>query len=278
MRLSHNMPSLNIFNEQTKILQKQSSSLGRITSGVKLNSAKDNPNTLAQHEKFQMQIRGLEMAQRNTQDGASMLQTTDGGLGEITTMLQRIKELVVQAGSAADSVENKATIKNEISQLSKGINDISNTTNFNGVNLLNHEGSMQSVVGANANEVITIPSFNVVSSNLKNATGNKSLDDISFDTPQDLLDAQDIADNSLTTVLNIRSKLGAIENRFESSQQSLSDISSQMQEADSQISDTDVAAEIVEYSKDNILIEAGNAMLAQTNKLPQDVLNILNKK
>lgn len=277
MRLSYNIPSLNIFNQQSKILQQQSVALGRISSGVKVNSAKDSPNTIAQHEKFQMQIRGLEMAQRNVQDGVGLLQTADGGLSEITSMLQRVKELVVQAGSPANTDDNKVTIQNEISQLAKGIDDISNTTNFNGINLLKSEGSIQMVVGANQDEKVTIPSYNIESSNLKNADG-KSLLDIKFDTPQDMLDAVDIADSSLNTVLNIRSNLGAIENRFESSVQSLGDISSKIQGADSQISDADIAEEMVEYSKDNILVEAGNAILAQTNRMPQDILNILNKR
>ena len=280
MRLSHNMAALNIYKEYSKVLTKQFNSLDKISSGIKVNKAKDNPNSLAQSEKLRMQIRGLQMASNNVQDGCSMLQTAEGGLQEITSMLQRIRELVVQAGSGSNNVSNKVTIQNEINEMAKGVDNISASTESNGVNLLNDatNTSLDIAVGANVGEKIQIPRFNLVSQgqlNLSDASGN-SLMDIRSQTGVEA--AFNTIDAALSLVLSARSQYGALENRFESSLSNLSEIIDKTEGADSKLRDTDMAEEIVEYSKSNILVEAGNAMMAQANKLPQDILRILDKR
>lgn len=280
MRLSHNMAALNIYKEYSKVLTKQFNSLDKISSGIKVNKAKDNPNSLAQSEKLRMQIRGLQMASNNVQDGCSMLQTAEGGLQEITSMLQRIRELVVQAGSGSNNVSNKVTIQNEINEMAKGVDNISASTESNGVNLLNDatNTSLDIAVGANVGEKIQIPRFNLVSQgqlNLSDASGN-SLMDISSQTGVEA--AFITIDAALSLVLSARSQYGALENRFESSLSNLSEIIDKTEGADSKLRDTDMAEEIVEYSKSNILVEAGNAMMVQANKLPQDILRILDKR
>lgn len=286
MRLYHNLASLNVYREQNKVLTKQSQALGRISSGYKVNNAKENPNIVSQSERFRMQIRGVQMAARNVQDGSSMLQTAEGGLDSITGMLQRVRELVVQGGNGANTNEDKATIQNEISQLMEGIDGIARTTEFNGVKLLYNEdvtdntkpGNLFMPSGANTGEKIEIPYFNlaVKSGTLTMADGTVrdfSKLDISAGTSVD--DALGMIDSALNTVISVRSQYGAIENRFESSYESLNEIGDKLQGAESTIRDADVAEEMMEYSKDNILVEAGNAILAQTNRLPQDVLRVL---
>jgi len=278
MRINSNIASLNIYREYSKNLIKQTSSLGRISSGIKINSAKEDPNGLAQSERFRMQIRGLQMAANNTQDGVSMLQTAEGGLEGITSSLQRVRELLVQAGGATTDAD-KADIQTEIKQMLDGANDMANNTEFNGVKLLNvgnptdigkATGTIGMATGVNVGEKIDIPTYNLTSEGLGLKTGTEfNVDASHTDTSLELVD------NALHAIVSARSKFGAIENRFQSSYDSITEISDKTQEAESGIRDTDMATEIMEYSKENILVEAGNAMMVQSNQLPQNALKIL---
>lgn len=278
MSLSVNIASLNIYNEQNKNFKIQRIALDRISSGSKLSTSSDDSTAIAQSEKLNMQIRGKQMTQRNAQDGVSMLQTTEGGLDTATSMLQRIRELVIQAGGATDS-DDKSIIQSEIGQLVSGINDAVNNNEFNGVNLVNDKAipptSLIMAVGSNSGEVIQIPKYNLTSSNLKDATGTYSLNDIDVTQTGGIDKALSIIDNSLGTVINARSNYGAIENRLNSTYDNAGAIEENMQEAQSSISDADLPQEMMEYSRTGILIEAGNALMAQTNKFPQEILQIL---
>lgn len=286
MRLYHNLASLNVYREQNKVLARQSTAMERISSGYKVNNAKENPNVISQSERFRMQIRGTEMAARNVQDGVSMLQTAEGGLDSITGMLQRVRELVVQGGNGTYNPGDKATIQTEINELMQGIDGIARNTEFNGVSLLHNEdvldngkpGNLFMPSGANSGERIEIPTFNLAfnSGALKMTDGtvrNLSTLDLTNGTTTD--QALDMLDSVSSTVISIRSQYGAIENRFESSYDSLNEIGDKLQDAESTIRDADVAEEMVELSRDNVLLQAGNAIMAQTNRLPQDVLKIL---
>ncbi|MCB2340770.1 flagellin N-terminal helical domain-containing protein [Clostridium estertheticum] len=272
MRINKNIASLNIYRAYSKNLTKQSSSLERITSGIKINSAKEDPNAIAQSERFRMQIRGLQMASNNTQDGISMLQTAEGGLEGITSSLQRVRELLVQSGGATTDVD-KGVIQKEIDQMVGGANDIANNTEFNGVKLLSdkmpndNKGSVviEMVTGANVGEKIDIPKYNLTTEGLK-------LNGVHVN---DIGGSLNLIDNALNTVIGARSKFGALENRFQSTYDSITEISDKTQEAESGIRDTDMAEEMMKYSKYNILIEAGNAMMVQSNQLPQNALKIL---
>lgn len=275
MRLNTNIASLNIYKEQQRVLQRQSSALERITSGYKVNKAKDNPDVLAQSEKLRMQIRGVQMAGRNAQDGVSMLQTADGALGSISDMLIRIRELTVQAGNGTNSSEEKDVIKTEIDQLLKGIDDTANFTDFNGVKLIANDKVVNNSnpymlnmpVGANIDEKVEIPSFDLRSSKL--------LPSINLSTNDDINSAITSIDSAISTVNSANSKYGALENRFDSEVYYLSEIGDKMQGAESSLRDVNVAEEMIGYAKDNILVDAGNALMAQTNRFPQDVLRIL---
>ncbi|MCB2297172.1 flagellin [Clostridium tagluense] len=271
MRLSKNMASLNVYRAYSKNLAKQSVSLGRVSSGIKINSSKENPNAIAQSERLRMQIRGLQMAAKNTQDGVSMIQTTEGGLEGITNSLQRVRELLVQAGGATNQ-KDKDVIQKEINQMLDGADDMANNTEFNGVKLLvggdNKKPSViETVTGANVGEKIDIPKYNLTTQGLELRDGKVNVDNID--------DSLGSIDKALDIIIGARSKFGALENRFESSYNSTIEITDKIQSAESGIRDADMAEEMMEYSKYNILIEAGNAMMVQSNKLPQDALRIL---
>jgi flagellin len=275
MRLNHNMASLNIYKNQSKVLENQSTALGRISSGYKVNKTKDSPNALAQSERLRMQIRGNQMASRNAQDGISMLQSAEGALRSVNEMLVRIRELTVQVGSGTNTTEDKATIQGEIDQTIKGINDIANNTEFNGVKLLAGEkGALSMPVGANVGEVVYINTFDLTSAGLKDSEGNL-LADIKVTTEGGVDKSLKTIDSVIDKVLSINSKYGALENRFESSYNNLNEIGDKMQGAESSIRDADIAEEMMEFAKSNILIEAGTALMAQSNRFPQDVLRIL---
>ncbi|WMJ81330.1 flagellin [Clostridium sp. MB40-C1] len=278
MRLNHNLASLNIYREHERVLQRQSGVLERIASGNKISSAKDDPVKLADSERMRIQIRGLQMAERNAQDGISMLQTADGGLDGMTSMLQRIRELTLQAGSGANNTEDKETIQTEINSLIEGMEDISKNTEFNGIRLLNGNETDKSLfmsIGANVGEKVDIPMFDLSCEKIGN--GSKTLKDLSTLGVEGLgVDSSlSIIDGALDSVLSARSKYGAICNRFESSHNKLNEIYTCMQGSESKIRDSDVAEEMVGFARDNILIEAGNAMMAQSNKFPQDALRVL---
>lgn len=289
MRLSHNIASLDIYRNEMKVSQKQSTALSRISSGYKVNCAKDDPNVIAQSERIRMQIRGMQMAAQNNQDGVSMLQTAEGGLDSMTQMLQRIRELTVQAGDANTDSDRK-DIQSEINQMVNGISDVVNNTEFNGKNLLNKSKldpqntddvmNLDMQVGANAGESVKIPIYDLSPGKLTiEGTGTlagKSINDINVESGGTAIDdALTIVDNAIDKVVTVRSKYGSLENRFEGTLNDVNEISDTMDDVDGKLRDADIAVEMQEFSKDNILMDASNAMMAQTNKLPQDVLNIL---
>jgi flagellin len=277
MRLNHNLASLNIYREHTKNVKNQSIASARISSGNKINSAKDDPNAIAQSERQRIQIRGLQMAARNAQDGVSMLQTAEGGLDSITNMLQRIKELAVQAGGGTNE-SDKGIINAEIKQLVEGIDDIARNTEFNGNKLLfnseeTNNASMAS--GANVGENIDIPLFNISSGVLGSSNNSDKLKDIDITLEGGIDKALNIVDGALQTVVSARSKYGALENRFDRTFEITTVVGDNIQGAESLIRDTDIAEEMMSYAKHNILIEAGNAMMVQSNNFPKDILRIL---
>lgn len=276
MRISYNMPALIMHRLQNKALGRQSANLLRISSGYKINSAKDNPSVLVRSENIRMQVGGLEAAAKNAQDGISMLQTAEGGLQEITSMIQRIRELTVQAGNGDTTEGDRKIIKNEIDQLLDGVDSMADSSEFNGLKLLSEERTLEMPVGANPGETVEIPQVN-----LSNDADSRIAEIYSIKDNTDIVENADIdtalgaIDNSLNEVTSIRSKYGALENRFESTYDCIQDISQRMVGADSDLRDADVAEEMMNYTKESIIVDASNAMIVQANKLPQDVLRVL---
>lgn len=263
MRLNHNLASLNVYRSYVKDLKKQSTALERISSGNKINKAGENPNAIAQSERYRLQIRSLQMASKNVQDGISMLQTAEGGIRGVNESLQRIRELVLQAGGV-NSNSDKEIIQGEINQMIENIESLAKNTEFNDVKLLSGEGSMSMPVGADIGEKLEIPKYDLTASGL----------DLNIDL-NDIDGSLKRIDGAIDKVLSARSKYGALENRFESNHENLIEISQKVVGAESSIRDADIAEEMMEFSKNSILVQAGNAMMVQSNKFPQDVLRIL---
>lgn len=281
MRLNQNMQSLNVYRNYKKNLVTQSIALDRISTGTKINSAKDNPNKLGISEGLRIQIRGLQMAERNIQDGVSMMQATDSALNTVGEALNRIKELTVQAGGTQNN-EDLNIIQNEINQLKEHIDYTVNNSDFNGVKLLNSEKVtnnnypkyLNHVVGANVKEEINIPIFNITTDMLIDSDGN-SLKSIDVTNKNELDKNLNIVDSSISTLNSVRSRYGAIQNRMDTSAQNLSGTSFNLENAESRIRDSDLALEMVEYSRGSILHETSIALMQQTNRFPQDVLRVL---
>ncbi len=279
MRLSHNLMSLNVYRNYTKSVSAQSKSMAKVSSGDKIGKTMDNPAGMGQREQIRMQLRGLQMSQKNMQDGISMLQTVEGGLDNITMALNRVRELTVSSGGATTE-DDRAVIQKEIEQMLKSIDDIANNTEFNGVKLLaktdTEPDHIKMASGANVGDTLVIPANNLTSGKLTNKEGTLSLKDIRVNEGE-INEALGIIDGSIDKVLSIRSKYGAIQNRMES----LYDIQEQnslvMESADSNIGDVDIAEEMMHLAKHNLLVEAGNAMMVQTNRMPQDVLRVLER-
>ena len=271
MVVQHNLTAMNT-NRQLGIttngLQK---STEKLSSGYKINRAADDAAGLAISEKMRNQIRGLNKASDNAQDGISLVQTAEGALNEVHSMLQRMSELAVQSANGTNQTTDRGAIDLEVQQLKSEITRVSTTTQFNKMNIL--DGTQFGVgkelqVGANAKQVITvkITSLTVVISDATNV-------DVKTETT-----AQTAISNiqkAITKLSTQRSTLGAVQNRLEHTVANLDNISENTQASESRIRDTDMAEEMVSYSKNNILQQAGQSMLAQANQANQGVLSLL---
>lgn len=274
MRININMKSLGIYSGYKKNIAANSAAMERISSGKKINSAKDNPLKIEQSENFKMQIRALEMANKNLQDSSSMLQVADTAMGTISEALIRIKELSVQAASEVTIESDREIIQSEIEQLKKYIDDTAKNTEFNGNKLLvngnvtdnSKPDYVEMQIGANVGDSIGIPFFNVSSETL----GIDKLDVVN-----DATKALNSIDEALKDVNGCRAKYGAVQNRLENSIEITSSSSYIYEKSSSDINDADIALEMAEIARTSILMESATAMMAQSNNFPKDMLNIL---
>lgn len=274
MRININMKSLGIYSGYKKNIAANSAAMERIASGKKINSAKDNPLKIEQSENFRMQIRALEMANKNLQDSTSMLQVADTAMGTISEALIRMKELTVQAASETTNEDDRKIIQSEIDELVSYINDTAKNTEFNGNKLLvngnvidnskPHYVEMQ--IGGNVGDSIGIPFFNVSATTL-------GLDKL--DVVNDATEALNSIDKALKDVNACRAKYGAVQNRLETSIEITSSASYTYEKSSSDINDADIALEMAEIARTSILMESATAMMAQSNNFPKDMLNIL---
>ena len=284
MRLHQNMDSLSVYQNYKKNLNVQSGVLNRISTGQKINSAKDNPNKLGQSEQFRIQIRGLQAAEKNLQDGVSMLQATDGALETISNSLVRIKELTVQASNGSNSEEDLKVIQLEIDEMKKNIDYAAENSDFNGVNLISNKSVTNndnpeyktSMIGANSKEEIKIPMFNVSTDRLKDKDGN-SLNELDVTKLENSSKNLSVIEAAITNVSGVRSKYGAIQNRMESTAENIISNVLSLEKSDSIIRDSDIGFEMAENARTSILHESSIAILAQTNKFPSDILSILER-
>ncbi|STA92891.1 flagellin [Clostridium cochlearium] len=271
MRLNHNLASLNVYRGYLKNLKSNSVAMKKVSSGVKIQSAKDDPNNLAKSERMRLNIRGLQMTNRNVQDGVSMLQSADGSLSSINAILGRIRELTVQYGNGSNSEEDKEIIKKEIDQMIEGCEDIVNNSEFNGVKLFKDGGKKPMQLGTEVGDSMEVEFFNLE----KKLEDLKDLKDLKSTKGLDTDKALGKIDGAINTIVDVRSKYGAIMNKFEDTMNNLSSFELATQESESRVRDADIAEEMVEVARTNILLEAGRAIMVQTNQLPQDMLRIL---
>jgi len=284
MIINHNMSAIDA-NRQLNITDLNTQrNIEKLSSGMRINRGADDASGLAVSEKLRSQIRGLNQAERNIQDGVSFIQTTEGYLQETTDILHRIRELSVQSANGIYSAEDRMQIQVEVSQLVDEINRVASHAQFNGMNVLTGrfavEGAegqmaMQLQVGANMdqNEKIFIGTMTAQALGLQNEQGAGGI--ISISTPEEANRTLGMVDDALTRVSRQRADLGAYQNRFEMAQKGVAVASENMQAAESRIRDLNMASETVDFAKNQILTQAGTAMLAQANVRSQSVLQLL---
>ena len=269
MRINHNITALNTYRQYNTANNAQAKSMEKLSSGMRINNAADDAAGLAISEKMRGQIRGLDQASRNAQDGVSLIQTAEGASSEIHSILQRMRELSVQSANGTLEDVDKAAIKAEGDELIKEVGNIADNTKFNGKSLLAADvADVDIQIGANKDEKLTL----ALSTNTKLDTGSLGLSGLDLSTGTD---ATETLDTAIETVSKARAYLGANQNRLEHTINNLSTTSENLTASESRIRDVDMAKEMSESTKTNILQQAATAMLAQANQQPQGVLQLL---
>lgn len=269
MVVQHNLTAMNSNRMLGITTGMQAKSSEKLASGYKVNRAGDDAAGLSISEKMRSQIRGLNKASKNAQDGVSLIQTAEGALNETHSILQRMNELAVQAANDTNTTADRESLQKEVDQLAKEITRIQSTTQFNTMNLLDGSFSDKKLqVGALKDQAITVTIGPM-------SAGNLSVDALKITNFSDAGTALSNIKGALSKVSEQRSTLGALQNRLEHTIANLDNIAENTQAAESRIRDTDMAEEMVEYSKNNILAQAGQSMLAQANQATQGVLALL---
>ncbi len=272
MVVQHNLTAMNS-NRMLGLTQSTlSKSTEKLSSGYKINRAADNAAGLAISEKMRRQVRGLTQASTNAQDGVSAVQTAEGALNEVHDMLQRMNELAVQAANDTNMTKDREYIQAEVDQLATEINRVANTTTFNEQNLL--DGTFKSKllqVGAEKGDNKQTISVSIGTMN----AGKLGVSGLKVTNHTDATNAISSIKDALNSVSKQRSDLGAIQNRLEHTIANLDNVVENTTAAESRIRDTDMATEMVKFSNQNILQQAGQAMLAQANQSNQGVLSLL---
>jgi flagellin len=273
LRIQNNVEAFNAHRQLTGTASKAAKSMEKLSSGYRINRAADDAAGLAISEKMRAQIGGLAQAQRNAQDGISLVQTAEGSLNEVHSMLQRVRDLKVQYLNDTLSTGDKAAIVSEATALAKEITDIGGKTEFNGITLLNGSGGSAGTisfqVGANGGETVSVATKDILG-----ASGTGTIDSIATAANFDAIGVSDI-DAAITNISTLRSDFGAVQNRLEHRLNNLSTYQENLVASESRIRDVDMASEMVNFTKLGILQQAGTSMLAQANQAPQNVLSLL---
>lgn len=272
MIINHNMNALNAHRNMTGNTAAAGKSMEKLSSGLRINRAGDDAAGLAISEKMRGQIRGLEQASRNSQDGISLIQTAEGALNETHNILQRMRELSVQGANDTNVTADRAAIETELKQLTSEIDRIASQTQFNKQNILSATGAkdVNIQVGANSGQkiVVSLKSMTVKALAL-------SASDLKVSTTASANALTVKLDTAIEKVSTHRSDLGALQNRLEHTISNLNNTSENLTAAESRVRDVDMAKEMMNFSKNNILQQASQAMLAQANQQPQNVLQLL---
>jgi flagellin len=278
LRIQNNVEAFNAHRQLTGTAAKAAKAMEKLSSGYRVNRAADDAAGLAISEKMRGQIGGLAQAQRNAQDAVSLVQTGEGALNEVHSMLQRVRDLKVQYDGGTLSTDDKKAIASEVQQLGKEISDIAGKTEFNGLKLLGGS-SFTFTVGANSADTIALQT-----KDLAGLTASGGVADLVNIGSASTVDTASGAFNSLTVdtvdtmiknVSSIRSEFGAVQNRLEHRLANLATYQENLVASESRIRDVDMASEMVNFTKLQILQQAGTSMLAQANQAPQGVLSLL---
>jgi flagellin len=260
LRINNNIEAFNAHRQLSATSANVQKSMERLSSGSRINRAADDAAGLAISEKLRGQIRGLSQAQRNAQDAVSLVQTAEGSLNEVHSMLQRVRELAVQYKAGTLSTADKAAITAEAGQLMSEIDRIGNAAEFNGTKLLSAGATITFQVGANDNDSSISVDTKALASLVSGVTVTGGISAI---------------DKAIEDVSSLRGTFGAVQNRLEHTLGNLATYQENLMASESRIRDVDMAAEMVNFSKNQILQQAGTSMLAQANQAPQGVLSLL---
>ncbi|GAK13954.1 flagellin [Geomicrobium sp. JCM 19039] len=276
MIINNNMSAMNAHRQMGVNQNSMQSSMEKLSSGQRINRAGDDAAGLSISEKMRAQIRGLDQASRNAQDGISLIQTAEGALDETHSILQRMRELAVQASNDTNDAPDREAIGNELAELGKELERIMENTEFNEKSLLNGEaGEINFQVGANNGQVMTVDfgTEGIDLTSIVGAVGELGAESVAtHETATALIET---LNDQIQLVSDGRSMLGAYQNRLEHTINNLDNASENLQAAESRIRDVDMAREMMEFTKNNILSQASQSMLAQANQLPQSVLQLL---
>ena len=265
LRIQTNIAAFDAERNLSATSSRMQKSMARLSSGYRINTAADDAAGLAISEKLRAQIGGLDQASRNVSDAVSLVQTAEGQLNEVHSMLQRVRELAVQYKNGTLSTEDRTAIQSEVNQLGSEIQRIGTAAGFNGISLLANAGTITFQVGANDGDSIAVSTISLGSAVASNVftLSQGSTADISE------------IDNAINQVSAQRAIFGAVQNRLEHTANNISIYQENLTASESQIRDVDMAAEMVKFTKDQILQQAGTSMLSQANQLPNSVLSLL---
>jgi flagellin len=265
LRIQNNVEAMGAHRALLQNNDKLAKSMERLSSGYRINRAADDAAGLAISERMRAQINGVEQANRNAQDGISMVQTAEGSLDEVHSMLQRVRELAVQFKNGSLSSNDRAAIQTEVNQLASEIERIGSSAEFNGIKVLNAAVTITFQVGANDSDSVGVGTISL------GASISSAVFALSSSANTDLADI----DAAIDAVSQQRSTFGAVQNRFEHLMNGLSVYRENLVSSESRIRDVDMAEEMTQMTKYQILQQAGTSMLAQANQLPQSVLSLL---
>jgi flagellin len=274
MIINNNLSAMNAHRQLGINQNHMQNSMEKLSSGQRINQASDDAAGLAISEKMRAQINGLDQASRNAQDGISLIQTAEGALDEVHSILQRMRELAVQASNDTNEEADREALNEEFTQLTAEIERIKDETEFNKQNLLSGGTDIQIQTGANSEQGTTI-ALSTAGVDLDGV--HSSIEGLAINGADHAANTAviDSIDDEIATVSEGRSYLGAMQNRLEHTISNLNNASENMTAAESRIRDVDMAQEMMEFTKNNILNQASQSMLAQANQLPQQVLQLL---
>jgi flagellin len=264
LRINTNVEAFNAHRQLAATSDKLAQSMERLSSGYRINRAADDAAGLAISEKLQGQIGGLDQAQRNAQDAISLVQTAEGSLQEVHSMLQRVRDLAVQYKNGSLSASDKAAIQSEINMLASEVERIGSSAQFNGIQLLSSASTITFQVGAEDGEVITVSTISL----------GQGVPPAAFQMTATGSDISEI-DAAIDAVSAQRAQFGAVQNRLQHTLSNLAIYEENLTSSESRIRDVDMASEMVNLTKLQILQQSGTAMLAQANQTPQSVLQLL---